>query len=331
MKKKLIFLFAIISLMVFPASATLINTTCVEVYTGVFQGADYPLSNGLSITAPDSSPVLLGHQFVASEGSTTTIQLRQNSGNIITLETAIAVPNPFLGVVSTNINGGIVTNVIYPRLGLISNIWQGLVTPIVTAYVVDSDGNYYLVSDSENNLLAMEYSASWRTSRIIGARYLINTSTTSYIPIDNPATNPIRSASYSTTASGGTITLAFTTQETTQTQIDKAKNDQDTNTGQLNWWDSFVDLAHRIIDVAIKMVAFAATLSSYLFTGIAFLFMAQVFLVIVATYTVINVVMSIHDSDDLFRSFAKFWRRELKLLRFFMEIFGWVKQIIKWW
>jgi len=65
-------------------------------------------------------------------------------------------------------------------------------------------------------------------------------------------------------------------------------------------------------------------LSIFIFSGVIIIGMS-------AFYTAIAILLSIEDSDDLFKAFGKFISYERKLLRFYMEIFKAIKVIIKWW
>ncbi len=93
-------------------------------------------------------------------------------------------------------------------------------------------------------------------------------------------------------------------------------------------------LLQPLQDAVNRFVEFGKLAAGF-FTGAyalaAFIFAGTIIIGVSAFYTAIALLLSIEDSDDIFKAFGRFWRYEMKLFRFYMEIFKAIKELIKWW
>lgn len=143
-----------------------------------------------------------------------------------------------------------------------------------------------------------------------------------------PSNNPIRSVSIST--NGGTFSGSL--YYTDITKIISSEKDP-MKLGESESRDLFW-LIRQVGSVIDAILSFVISVASFITTVgglVIFVMGAKVFLTILAAYTIIAAILSIHDSDDMLKSIGKFVRYELKLFRFFVEIFNWMKNIIVWW
>lgn len=160
------------------------------------------------------------------------------------------------------------------------------------------------------------------------AYFDIDTNTDAMLTLPaRPSSNPVVKVSIS--APNGRFSGSLYT--TTVDSLVKSENEPLSGGG--GSYD-FLALIGKIFGVIIGIADFVAKAASYVMSigGLAiFVFSAQTFTTLVAAYVIITLILSIHDSDDLFKSIGKFFRYQMKLWRFFMEIFLWVKETIKWW
>lgn len=94
------------------------------------------------------------------------------------------------------------------------------------------------------------------------------------------------------------------------------------------------DLISMIVGVYTKLTQLAINLFDFIniFSLIFyFIFAGEIFIGMNAFYIAIAILLSIEDSDDLFKAFGNFYKRMMKLFRFYMELFRAMKDTLKWW
>ena len=101
-----------------------------------------------------------------------------------------------------------------------------------------------------------------------------------------------------------------------------------------NWWDvivAFIYFLWGAFQLASSTLTFAMSLLGYLIGGASFLFKKETIATVIGVYLAITMILSIHDSDDMFKSLGKFIRYQKKFVTFFIDIIKWIKEIVKWW
>ena len=96
----------------------------------------------------------------------------------------------------------------------------------------------------------------------------------------------------------------------------------------LGWlFNPLRDAINALTSFISKIKIFFNTAEAFLF----FIFAGEIFIGMNAFYIAIAILLSIEDSDDLFKAFGNFYKRMMKLFRFYMELFKAMKNILKWW
>lgn len=125
------------------------------------------------------------------------------------------------------------------------------------------------------------------------------------------------------------LTYAVKLQDFTTSYRDAINAPDPTNPLSFLGW-----LLQPLEDAVTKFVEFGKLAAGF-FTGAyalaAFIFAGTIILGFSAFYTAIAIMLALESSDDIFVAPAKFWRYEMKLFRFYMEIFKSIKELIKWW
>lgn len=207
---------------------------------------------------------------------------------------------------------------------------RSLIYPVNLVYLyANSTGIYYLALVESTRV---NYAPFAITGKNLGSLDL-DTTADAYIAITGkPSDNPIVKCDYSA-AYPFTILTYYEQKSALAAHENTAAIIGDTGAlpADRDWVGKLLELIGLVLNAAYTIIVVAATLAVYMVTGFAFLLLAQVFLTLVAAYTIIALVMSFYDSDDLFKSIGSFIKREMKLFRFFMDIFKWIKTILKWW
>jgi hypothetical protein len=161
--------------------------------------------------------------------------------------------------------------------------------------------------------------------------YSWDNSTVANIPVTDMTKNPIYKLSFTSTSPFTLTTYAISIEDFTKS-LGKAI---DTGVCTGNYWYCLLDWIFSPLKNAINELSkFAGDVKGFYdgtYAIAAFIFSAQIIVGMTAFYTAIAILLSIEDSDDLFKAFGSFWRREMKLFRFYMEIFRAIKDMIKWW
>ena len=97
------------------------------------------------------------------------------------------------------------------------------------------------------------------------------------------------------------------------------------------WLGKIYGFFASIIATAATIAAIALNLLPAILNITNFILAGQIFLGFNMLYLAFAVLLSIEDSDDIFKAFGQIFRRMMKLWRFYMEVFRWIKDLIKWW
>ena len=163
----------------------------------------------------------------------------------------------------------------------------------------------------------------------------LDAATASFAVIDSPATNPIASV-MQTVVSGGTLEATYLSIPNEEVNYDAAKTIEAAQNGGVttSWAEKLTQILDYIVKAIMDLGVIVKSASGFLSITTAFfvfLTAAEVFFGLSAVYVAIAIILSIADSDDMFKSVGKFKRYMMALFRFYMELFRAVKDIIKWW
>ena len=310
MKSRYILLVLCLLLIALPASAALINASVISnTLKSVSLGEEF---GGSSYAYTAISPSVVQELKVSSytEAVPTIIILTLNDQSTITSSISTQSTSLFTRLQTVSITGG----------STATESTLSFLYPVNRLFFAESNTTpkvYYFVIADLNKFVDLN-----------NAYFDIDTGTDAILTLSTrPSSNPITKVSIS--APGGRFSGSLYT--TTVDSLVKSENEPLSGGGG-NY--DVLSLIGKIFAVITGMADFVAASASYVISigGLAiFLFSAKTFMVVVVSYMIITLILSIHDSDDMFKSIGKFFKYQLKLWRFFMEIFGWVKETIKWW
>lgn len=320
MKPRYIFLLILLLLVVPFASATIINTTQFGASSaGTYHtDAASPGQTVLYNPSPTGEKyAIIQTTFKLTNDNTilkTTYTLK--SGASIVVDTASVTTGIFTAEYRvTNSNGKI--GVIPYTLWL---PWSGSNAPDIQTRILYSNttGLWYLYtalqSDTGNPL---------------------DDSTASFAIIDSPVANPIASVTQSVN-SGGSLQVTYLSIPAAELSYDSRKTIESAASGGVT--TSLPESLLRILDSILKTLTelsniLGKTVGFLNITTAFFVFLtaSEIFVGINVLYIAIAILLSIEDSDDIFRAYGQFHRRMMKLFRFYMELFRGLKDIIKWW
>ena len=203
----------------------------------------------------------------------------------------------------------------YPRTPILNTLYT---MDLYTVVVVDptTEQQYFKIDQRASPIYSF---TSW------------DNATVANIPVSDMTKNPIYKCNFYSTK-------IFTITTYAESLDDYTKNLEDaigTGVCEGNYWYCLLEWIFSPLRNAINDLS---TLAGYVkgfydgtFALAGFIFSVKIFIGLNAFYTAIAIILSIEDSDDLFKAFGKFISYERKLLRFYMEIFKAIKNIIKWW
>lgn len=163
--------------------------------------------------------------------------------------------------------------------------------------------------------------------------YDIDTTADAYLELPSTITaNPI--TSFSSASLSGAYSLDIYSKKMEIALDNEKAIAGNVTSSESDVWTALSALLRLIINTGTSIVNFAKSVAGFItvFGAISiFILAGKAILVIIGAYTILNAVLSVHDSDDMLKSIGKFTRREMKLFRFFMQFFLWMKDILKWW
>lgn len=309
--KKWLMLLVLLAFVVVPASATIINTTVIaNVVIADSLGTEF---SGQSFIYTATPPTVIQELKLSSynDNVPTHTTLTRNDGTTIDFDITTHAISLFQRQQTVSIVGGTSSTetlliILYP------------VNRIFFAQTNDTPKTYYLIITDLTNFIDTG-----------GYAFDLDTTRDAYLTLPvKPSSNPVRTVSISSPGGRFSGTLYYVNVNSLA-----ASENAPANLGQPDNRDLFW-LIREVGAVIDTLVAFLKGVASYVSAIgglVLFVMAAQVFLTLVAAYTIIAAIISIHDSDDMFKSIGKFVKMELKLLRFFGELFDRIKTIIVWW
>lgn len=304
-------LFVVCLILIAPVSAALINTTVIaNVAIADSLGTEF---NGASFTYTALPPTVIQELKLSSynDNIPTHVSMIQNDGNTINFDITTNAISFYQRQQIVNIDGGTsstenVLIFLYP------------VNRIFFAQTNTTPRTYYLIITDLTNFV---YTG--------GYDFDLDTTRDAYITLPSkPSSNPVRTVEIYSTNGRFSGTLYYVNVASIAASENAPENLGQPDNHDLFW---LIRQIGSVIDALVKFIAGVASFVTSVGGLVLFVMAGRIFLTIVAAYTIIAAIMSIHDSDDMFKSISKFIRMELKLWRFFMEIFRWMKDIIVWW
>jgi len=328
MRPHLFFILAIL-LLVPCASATVINTT---VLLTTNYGGDVHLGTAQSQTGqylyspPENNMIIFSTFYPKNEGQSLNWILTRNGGSDITGSVRIESTGLFSGNTIATINGGSTSTVGYSKVVLLKY------NPPMTMFYVKSDTAFYLVIADNSRF---NYAVSGDIYHPVYAPFLLDTDIDCYLQLsETPTTYPVTRLTVNPSSSGEyTVTPYYESiQAAEQAEIDTTNVQQSVSSGgTLSFLTSLVNLvlnAVKLLDGLSKSIGSFVSVFGII---LAFIFAAEIFIGLNALYIAIAILLAIEDSDDIFKAFGAFYRRMMKLFRFYMELFRAMKDILKWW
>jgi hypothetical protein len=214
------------------------------------------------------------------------------------------------------------TSFIYYRIPGISDVSM---RPIVLQAGVDPTSHIeYLVASNTIDLPSNN-----------AAYYQFDDSNAAYVPLNTRlSVNPI--IQISSFSDGGSYTItgnAISTKNYQSAEIAAETKPRNTLLDQLGLGviETVVEDIKAMIDQFTTFAVSAASIISLITSLGTWIFAGEFFLGINVFYMSIAAVLSIEDSDDIFKSFGSFMRRMRMLLRFYMEIYNDIRKFIFPW
>jgi hypothetical protein len=326
MKKKFVLIFFLLVLLaIAPVSAAFINTTQLGISSaGIYHSISVP-SNGYDLYSPtlDLSYNPAGEKYAVVQNTykltndntiLSTIYTFAN-GQTVTITTESVTTGLITAEYHVSVNG---TSSTIPYTMWIP--WSGSNAPeLQTRFIYSNQTkNWYLYTGIQG-----------------GTGNPLDTSSEAYAIVSRPGLNPIASVSQGIN-SGGTLQATYLSVLAAELNSDTQKTQDIAGEGTTTttWPEALLLVLSRIKDAILSLGGILGQAVGLLnITTIFFLLFtsAQVFLGINLFYMSIAILLSIEDSDDIFRAFGSFMRRMMKLFRFYMELFMALKEIIKWW
>ena len=312
-----------------PVSATLLNCTAVVPtdYNGDVYQDIFTLKTSYLFQPPTGNVIpLVTFAYDTTPSPTTPVYFKFTQAHGEQITGSIVADTGYLyGRINTTFDGG--------TSGLGSNYFNlyYLMSSTSFFYVyANSTNKYYLVAidTTRFNFNPQEVSRSGTVGQVD-----IDTTNDAYIeitgkPYDNPIVKVELVGSGLNTFHGQTF---YEPLQTIQGHVSDtetyAKNQSPDNIG--GWIDYLIKLISNILSVAMKLATYAAGFGVFIIAGAGFLLLGKLFLTAWVAYTIVTAILSLN--SDFFSTIKKIVQYQTKFLKFFMEIFGHVKDIVKWW
>jgi len=326
--KKLVLVLLVLALIVLPVSATIINCSFI---LGNKQGQPtyfaYPSTSVSSFLYTVPAGEVIAYQkfdLAWSEGTTTYFTLTKASGSTISGSFNLHSTSLITGVQTATINGGSTLTENYWRIVALPSGSAIYPKELIGIFVKSnvSSAYYFVITSEVTNINSNEYN--------VGAPFDLDTSRDAYITLPgNPSSDPIIQSS--TINNNGGKFLVYVDHTPADSFAYSTTNANNPAATQSDIFRLFGQLAQGLLAIFAALSLLAQTFVTYILylqIIIVFIFAAQVFLVLIAAYTIIALALSFYDSTDLFKSIGKFWHYEMKLFRFFMELYTWIVKLI---
>lgn len=324
MKARYPLLILCLLLIALPASAALINGSIILGNTpGTSVHLAYPSdpTSYFAYNAP-SGEVIAFQQYNLqwTEGTTTYFTLTRSDGSTIAGSFNLHTTSLIEGLQIATITDGTTLTETYPRIPGFNAIYPKDIYGIFVKSNVSAD-YYFVLTTSTGAVVSNQFD--------VGAPFDLDTTRDAYITlVELPSAIPVIKSSTQNNNAGTFLTYVAHTPIASFVYSVINSNNPAVIESQLDRLLRLVsDVMLKIGELATATISFSGMLMAL----VVFLYLPQIFLTIVVAYTIIAMILSIHDSDNLFKSMSKFMRYEMKLLRFFMEIFRNIKDVIKWW
>ena len=255
-----------------------------------------------------------------SEGTTTEFTFTQNNGSTITGDLTLSPAGLMnsTGIQTVSLDGGTSTTNTYVRLPLLG--WHFPAMYNMFFFRENATNDYYFVATKEQ----FDFNPS-------SEPWSFNTDEVAYVAITgNISSNPITSI-YLINPSQGDFDVVSGT--SSFSGFDESVGESSDACGLFDigcHLKKITDFLKSIVDVALEIGAIIAIPLTIL-KAFGVYFFVTTFVGFNVLYFSLSVLLAIEDSDDIFRAFGSLVRRMMKLWRFYMEIFRWLKDIIKWW
>lgn len=296
----------VLALAVSPVAASFVNTTeLIKISGGEYKSVQVTPHEADYYESEEGFTVIQESTQLQDDDATLTTVFTFSSGTEIT-RTIITTPTGiFSGQYTVTYSGG--NTYVIPYYRIIP--WSGQNAPILlTRYVANSTSGYYIFTDVGS-----------------ASSDPINTAVHAYASVYSPAEDPIISITQSSTSSA----LITYRSVATDNLPDMVKYTDRAAIGaeQENLIQMILDAAVAILVFLNDVVEFAGVVLSI---GTLILTI-EVFLVLNAAYLIWAIADSFAFSADIIKSLKKFMRYMTKLLKFYMDVFKDLKEILKWW
>jgi hypothetical protein len=321
-----IFLAMVLILLLVPcASAEIINTTILLAtdYSGEVQlGNAMETDQMYTYSPPESAMIVFTTIYQRTEGQTLSWELTRAGESSITGTLKTESTSLISGDLTLSINGGSSATLSYPKF-----LWL-MYNPTATLFFVKGDDSYYLVIADNSRFT---YAVGGNVFRPVVAPFQLNTTSDCYLEVSGkPSSYPVVELLVVPSVDGNYYVMPYYEQISDVRNAEEYTEDVQ-ESGDIGFFAAILKILGTIIDGAVQIGTYAVALLFFFASLGAFLLGIKVFLGFNVLYFAFAVLLSIEDSDDLFKSFGNLVSRMRKLWKFYMEIFGWLKQIIKWW
>ena len=321
-----IFLVAILILLLVPcANAEILNTTVLLAtnYGGeVHLGNAMETSTAYTYSPPDYNTIVFTTVYQRTEGQVLTWELVRAGASSITGTITTESTGLLSGNLTLSVDGGSSATLPYSKLAFL------MYNPTVTLFFVKGDTSYYFVVADNSRFT---YSVGGNIFRPVVAPFRLDTTTDCYLEIAGKlSTYPVTEINIAPSVNGNYYIMPYY-ELISDVQNAEEYTEDVQESGEIGFFDSLLKLLSTILAGALEIGKYAVGLLLFFASFGAFILGIKIFLGFNALYFAFAVLLSLEDSDDLFQAFGKIVRRMMKLWKFYMQIFKWIKDIIKWW
>lgn len=321
--KPILLAFVAISLLILPASAVIINASIVvptnyesNVFTDLQYGNSYTFSTGSDVAVIEQlimnsyqSDVPVNFVFTTAGGNTISGTVKSHSYSL------------FESRVIASFNGGTTSS----SGSNFFNIFN-LQPPGSIFYVYSNDTNSFYMVFAENS--RFNYAPQSLTA-IKPAPFNLDLDKDAYLTLPgNPSDDPVIQATWSST------TISFYA-STTYCPLQKLQRDEVVTSNVENKVNGNQGtLLDTILGLLTAIGGFIQSAGVYVtwayWYGTVF-FAAATFVTLNVMYLIISMVLAVHGTSNWVTATRKFIRSVRALVRFYHEIFMYIKETLKWW
>lgn len=326
MKSRIFLVAVLILLLLVPfASAEILNTT---ILLATDYGGEIHLGNAMetdtayTYSPPDYNTIVFTTIYQRTEGQTLTWELIRAGASSITGTIETKPAGWASGDLILSVDGGSSATLSYLKLAFL------MYNPTVTLFFVKGDAGYYFVIADNSRF---NYAVGGNLFRPVVAPFKLDTDTDCYLGIsDKLSTNPVVEIKVVPSVNGNYYIMPYY-ELVSDVKDAEEYTEMVQESGEIGFFNSLLKILSTILSGALEIGKYAVALLLFFSSFGAFILGVKIFVGFNALYFAFAVLLSIEDSDDLFKSFGKLVSRMRKLWKFYMEIFGWIKTIIKWW